>query len=241
MKRFFFVVLLLAACGGEKTTTERPLTTDEAAILAEVQFKNHEVGGAEFSVSAAFVNMGESIQMSGVVDWKNHHGRARVVGQGVEAGVTEVVWSENVVFEHRPNISQILAMNGRQGAYFIARPPQTSQRLVDRVIGIITALSSKERDNALLIQQKEGSLFLRADTIRDRKADVLRYGSINRFWIDSETLELLRFEGDSKSGTAPVVIDFLKFGPQTIPAPRQSTVVSVSEIQSIYDSALSAR
>jgi hypothetical protein len=99
------------------------------------------------------------------------------------------------------------------------------------------SLASTERGNALLIQQKEGSQFLRPDVLRGQKVFVLRYGKSLRYWVDQSTSELLRFEGDSTSGTAPIVVDFMAFGPRTIPRPPQDSVVPVSAISELYDAA----
>lgn len=244
MKRLFVVgLLLIASCGGaeKQQSTERPLTTDESALLAEVQFKNFESGGADFSISTAFLGMGESLTMTGSVDWKNHQGRATVNSQGTDAGVAEVIWASQVLLERRPELSRILASAGRPNILFVARQPEPEQRLLDRAISILTALASKERENALLIQQKEGSVFMRADTLRGRKVSILRYGKNNRYWIDSASSELLRFEGDASTGTAPIVIDFMAFGPRVIRPPSEEFVVSVSEIKEIYDASISVR
>jgi hypothetical protein len=240
MKRLAAVLLAslsLLACGAESETTERALTADEAALLAEIQFRNFEIGGADFIVNAAFTELGDSITMSGSIDWVNHLGQATVAASGQEAGIDEVMWSSNEVLESRPAMTQMLAAIDLPSVRFIARPPDSERRLLDRTIGILVSLASTERDNALLIQQKEGSLFLRSDVLRGQKVFVLRYGKSLRYWVDQSTSELLRFEGDSNSGTAPIVIDFMAFGQRTIAQPPQDSVVAVSEISELYDAA----
>ena len=243
MKRLAAVLvfsLSLLACGAENETTERALSADEAALLAEIQIRNFEIGGADFIVNAAFTELGDSISMTGSTDWVNHLGQATVAASGQESGIEEVMWSSNEVLESRPAMTQMLAAINLPNVRFIARPPDSERRLLDRVIGILVSLASTERDNALLIQQKEGSAFLRSDVLRDRKVFVLRYGKSLRYWVDQSTSELLRFEGDSTSGTAPIVIDFLAFGQRTIVQPPQDSVVAVSEISELYDAALNS-
>jgi hypothetical protein len=240
MKRFMpflLVFLLFSGCSKESKSTERALTSDEAALLAEIPFRNFEIGGADFTANAAFMDFGDSITMTGSIDWVNHLGHAAVAASGQEAGIDEVLWSSNVVLESRPALSEMLVAIDLPSIRFVSRPPDSGSRLLDRVIGILVSLASTERENALLIQQKEGSAFLRSDVLRDRKVFVLRYGKSLRYWVDQSTSELLRFEGDSTSGTAPIVIDFMSFGKRSIPQPAQDSVVDVSAISELYDAA----
>jgi len=231
-------VISLVACGGEKKIEERPLTNEEARLLAEVQYQNYEVGGADFSVSAAYLGLGETLSMSGFVDWKNHTGKATVSAQGKESSIVEVLWNSNMVLERIPVVSRTLLSMGTPGIEYVAREPDPSNRLIDRAISIIVSLASKERENALLIQQKEGSVFMRNDSLRQKNVVVLRYGKTLRYWVDNENVQLMRFEGDSASGTAPIVVDLLGFGKRTVEAPQPSSIVAVDSIKELYAAAV---
>lgn len=236
--RCALALVVLSACGGSAPEHgERPLTSSEAARLAEVQYRNYSTLGADFSVSAAFLGFGETLSMAGSVDWRNHTGRATVSAQGKDAGVVEVIWTKELVLEARPAVSRILESTGRPGVKYVVRRPDIERRLLDRAVAMVMALASAERENAVLIRQKEGSVFMRNDELRGRKVEVLRYGRITRYWLDVETQDLLRFEGDSSSGTAPVVVDLMAFGRRETPIPPQSMVVDVSTIREIYDAA----
>ena len=61
----------LVACGGDDgpaRPVERPLTVDEASLLASVQFDNYDDGGADFQVATAFLTTNETLDLQGVVD-----------------------------------------------------------------------------------------------------------------------------------------------------------------------------
>jgi hypothetical protein len=243
MRRILVSVLLLfsvVACGGEEKVSQRPLSNEEASLLSEVQYQNYEIGGADFSVSAAFLGMGETLSMTGFVDWKNHTGRATVSAQGKESGIVEVLWNSNMVLEHHPVISKTLESMGSPGIEYVAREPDTTNRLIDRAISIIISLASKERENALLIQQKEGSVFMRNDSLRQKDVLVMRYGKVLRYWVDPAAVKLLRFEGDSSAGTAPIVVDLLAFGERKVEAPTPQSIVAADNIKELYDASLAS-
>lgn len=227
--------VIVAACGGESTPKERPLTGDEAASMAAVQYDNMQAGGAVFEVAAAVTSTGESVSMSGVVDWARHTGRATVSAKGQESPVTEVAWAGSDILERRADLIASLPNLGHKPDSWILRPLDPTRRTLDRIVAILLRLSSTEPDNAILIQQTEGSAWMRTDTLRGRDVDVMRYGKQTIYWLDSGTGEMLRFEGNAASLNAPVVIDFVDRGRQTIDLPPASGVVPVSEIKDLYD------
>lgn len=240
MKRLFAVVaaslLMLSACGGgDSTPKERPLTSDEAAQLAGVQFANYQAEGATFELNTAFTGTGDTLYLSGEVDWKNHIGHARVAAKGTEASITEVMWQGNAVIERRPSLDVVLNEMGMPNAKFVIRQAVPAKRQLDRAIAIVLSMANAQAENALLIQQKEGSAFLRTDDWRGTEVQVLRYGIQNRFWIETGTSVLRRFDGNSKSGTAPTIIDFVKYGKQSIRMANPKYIVPYEKIQNIYD------
>ena len=230
------VLLVVAACGSS-APTERPLTTDEADRLASVLFTNHEGGGATFTLSTTFTGTGSTLSMSGVVDWTTLTGQATVTATGQEAGVTEVFWSQNVVVERRPALDAVLAATDHPTVRYVYRAVDTGTRQLDRAIGILLGLASAQRENAILITQKEGSAFLRADKWRGETVDVLRYGSQNRFWLKQGTSVLRRFDGNAAAGSAPIIIDFLQTGKRSVSPPPESLVISADDIKEAYAAA----
>ena len=225
---------IFASCSGDVTPRERPLTGDEAATLASVQFANKEAGGSVFQVVASSTVTGETLSMSGVVDWERHSGRVTVDAQGFESPVTDIAWAGTQVLERRGDVAGLLPGLGFSADSWILRPLEPATRSIDRAIAILLKLSSTNQENALLIQQTEGSAWLRTDVLRDINVEVLRYGKQTIYWLESTTKALLRFEGNSASLTSPIIIDFIERGPQKISLPRVEDVIEVSRIKDLY-------
>lgn len=231
---------LVAACGGSKEakSTEHPLTLDEATQLASVQYDNYQDAGATFQVATAFLVSEDTLTLQGVVDWKQHIGYAVAVARGAEDGIAEIYWTDQAVLERRPAADALLTGMGFPEAKYFARSPDPSKRLLDRALAIILGLASTQRENPQLIQQKEGSAFLRTDTLRSTAANVLRFGERNIYWLDAATNRMLRFEGNAASGGAPTVVDILSRGAQTITLPKESAIIAASSVQELYDALL---
>ena len=118
---------------------------------------------------------------------------------------------------------------------WVARPVDLNKRRLDRLIAIVSGLSSKEPQNALLIQQQEGSAFMRTDTLRGHAVTVYRYGKTSLYWLDDVSKELRRFEGNSTSGASPVVVDLLELSEKSIVFPTSEQVIPVQLISEAYE------
>ena len=232
MTRRLLVVLALlltvaVGCGSATPVEEvRPLTNDEAARLAQTVYENYLAGGARFEANAAFVGgpAAETVTVVGIVDWENHRGRATVRSDRYPA-ITEVYWEETFLLERRPGVDQIVRSLGGPDTPWFARGPEPGVGLIDRVIAVVMGLAAEQPENSLLIQQKPGSSFVRADRLRGSSADVLRFGERNLYWLAAGSTRLLRFEANAASGTAPTVVDLLELGPVDVPIPAQAQVV----------------
>jgi hypothetical protein len=225
------------SCGSTATTrkSERPLSAEEAAQLATVQKLNYDSAGAVVEVNTAFTTTGDTLSMQAQVDWQHHSGHGGVVAKGAEAGITEVYWTQTSVLELRPALNVVLQGRGYQGIDWVARPPDSAKRQLDRAIAVVVGLASKEPDNALLVQQQPGSAFVRTDTLRGTPVDLLRYGKRNTYWVDPKTGQMLRFEGNAEGLTAPIIVDILQRGAQTITFRLASAVVLATDIPQIYE------
>lgn len=224
----------VVACTGEEQSAERALTSEEASILAEVLFRNYESQGASFSLAAQAGGAGGTITLEGDIDWENHHGAARVLGGAQPYPVTAVWWSKSVVAERRPSFDSVLAqVLPNVTTPIITRNPDAVKRRLDQILAIVAGLASQTPDNAQLILQTEGSAFIRTDELRNRPVIILRYGERTLFWLDQETKNLLRFEGNSSTNQYPVVIDFMEFGRRTLPPPPNTSLVEIENHQEL--------
>ncbi|CAB4648620.1 unannotated protein [freshwater metagenome] len=227
---------MLTACGGAEKAAERPLTSDEASVLAEVLSRNYEAQGASFSLAAQASSTGGTITLEGDVDWINHQGGARVVGGASPHPVSQVWWSKNVVAERRPTLdSEVARVLPGDGSPLLARSPDTSSRRLDQLIAIVMGLASQTPENAQLILQTEGSAFVRSDELRGKPVLVLRYGQRTLYWLDEETKNLMRFEGTDSTTRFPVVIDFFVLGPKALQVPQGTELVDLAKYNELLN------
>lgn len=235
-------VAALAACSSDgdssASATSRPLTDDEAGLLANALFDDLQRGGATFQMAVQVAD-GATLNLQGEVSWTDHRGHATVAGRGVEAGVQEALWSTDAVLERRDTLNQLLATTGRPGITFVVRDPDAN-RTLDQAIALVTGLAAEQRDNPLLILQTAGSAYLRTDTLRGTDVVVLRYGDRATYWLAADDHRILRFESDNATHTRPVVLDLIAFGPQTIDGPPVEQVVDVAEVRDQYDASVRA-
>ena len=221
------LLLVTSACGGNKTT-EKKITPDQIQLLATAFFNNYQARGAEFQVTSLDRPGGNTITLTGQVDFASHLGGATVVGGSGNYPVTEVFWTEGRVVERRPALDEAIAARGiKQGSYLM-RSADLQHRRLDMLISIVTKLAMKTPENAQLIRQKEGTAYLRDDILRGTKVQVLRYGNNVILWIDPETGNLLRFEGRNSAGTLPVIVDILELKKFDLPGPSVQQIVDVS-------------
>ena len=230
--------VVVTACGGNerRSNSERPLTSEQAATLADSLYRNWQDQGATFVANAAWTNLGRSITMRGEVDWVGGTGHAVVQSTGSEMGLTEVWWSATGVVEWWPSISGLLTNLGHPGNSVVSRSLDPERRLVDRVIAVVRSLAADQRENPLLIQQKPGSAFIREDDLQGRAVQVLRYGERNLYWLATDGGNMVRFDGNTATGVAPVVVDLVSKGPQTIVLPPAELTIPSQSIGALYQS-----
>ncbi len=224
------LVFVITSCGGAKGETERPLTIDEASILADVLWRNQESGGAHFRLVAKSGTAEGDIAIEGDIDWVKHLGYGRVTGGSQPHPVNEVWWDAHSVAEWRPSIeSEVRKVIPSAMNPVLLRNPEQDSRRLDQLLAIIVGLSGSMPENAQLILQKADTSFLRNDVLRNRPVLVFRYGKKTIYWIDKEDKTLLRFEGNNTTGQFPIIIDFQDFGTKVLSFPKTASVVKLSE------------
>ena len=221
---------LLAGCGSSGTSSGTspaadsvhaaakgaPLTPDQAQLLASAQFLNYRHKGAEFEMDFGVKGTSSHFTMKGQMNWDDLVGYGTITGD--DGTQVEVWWRKDIVVESDPELAAILQAADQQPV-FVAHAPNPSANSVDKACAILLHLGSKQRDNPLLIRQTKGSAYLGDATVNGVATQILRYGEINRFWIDPETGLMQRFAGNGKAGKSPETVDLLTHEAQTIYAP----------------------
>jgi len=224
------LIYVVSSCGDTKSEAERPLKSDEASTLADVLWRNHEVGGAHFRLVAKSGSAEGDIAIEGDIDWVKHLGYGRVAGGSQPHPVNEVWWDAKSVAEWRPSLEdEVRRLIPTAVNPVLLRDPEQETRRLDQLLAIIVGLSASVPENAQLILQKADTSFLRTDVLRNRSVLVFRYGKKTIYWIDEKEKTLLRFEGNNATGQYPIIIDFQDFGTKTLSFPRAASVVKVSE------------
>ena len=235
------LVFAVAACGNGGDADLKPLSDDQAARLAQAGYHNLLAGGAEFEANSAVLvgNGNRTVLLMGVIDWERHAGRATVTISGADDGITEVYWTEDAVYERWPEADATVSAMGGPARPWIVRAPQPQTRQLDRLLGVVLGLALEQPENALLIQQREGSAFMREDELLGRPVEVLRFGTRSLYWLALDDASMLRFEGNSSAGASPTVVDFLRFGKVAAEAPAGDDVVPVESLPGLYAALLS--
>lgn len=232
------VVVVAAGCaGGGDEAGERPITDAEAARLAETLFANHESGGASFELNGRMPD-GTTVHMAGEVDWSGGSGRATVAASGGSAAaITEVAWSGPLVFERVPELAATAGELGRPATEWFARVPDSAGRHLDALVELVAGLATPQRDNAVLVAQREGTAWLRSDVVPDTElaVDVLRYGPRTIFWLAHDGFTLYRFEGNNADGSRPVVVDLSHHGSRRIELPPPADVTDALTVADLYE------
>ena len=224
------ILFVVSSCSGTKSEAERPLTIDEASILADVLWRNHESGGAHFRLVAKSGTAEGDIAIEGDIDWVKHLGYGRVTGGSQPHPVNEVWWDANSVAEWRPSLeNEVRKLIPTAVNPVLLRDPEQETRRLDQLLAIIVGLSASMPENAQLILQKADTSFMRTDVLRNRPVLVFRYGKKTIYWIDEKEKTLLRFEGNNATGQFPIIIDFDDFGTKVLTFPKTASVVKLSE------------
>lgn len=166
MAALLLAAVLTGCTGTDQPASEptaRPVTSEEAQLLAITRFTNFDAGSRPFST--ALDVSGVETSMTGWVDYVSELGYASVTGSfGAEA----LVWTDG-------SLGAIPREPDADGYPVLPIPPTSDpgwqiQQLdpsaspLDALLAAISALGSDRPDNPLLVQQS-GALWLREDEV----------------------------------------------------------------------------
>lgn len=170
------LTLGVMACGsgvGDRTSTgdeaadtaARPVSTEEAQLLAITRFQNFDQGSRGFNTSVQ--ERGIDLQLQGWVDYEDHFGYAAVTG---DFPPQALVWTASTVgvTEQQPDTSgnPILPVPSLADPAFATATIDPAASRLDALLAVIGSLGSDRPDNPLLLQQS-GALWLRDDLVGD--------------------------------------------------------------------------
>jgi hypothetical protein len=204
------LALVTGGCSPDATATvaERPLSTEEAQLLAVARFKNFDAGTR--SVSFEIRDAGHALSLEGWFDYATGIGFAALSDGGEPNSL--ITWEEHVLAVHAPEgataalpapgVAETIDGSWRTG------PLDPTASALHAALILVEELGSTRPENPLLLQQG-GALWLREDSVAGATVAVFAgptglataSGSASaspaasrvHYWVDSTGL-LLRVE-----------------------------------------------
>jgi hypothetical protein len=215
--------VILAACAGASrkvgAPVDRPLTEDQAVQLASTLYRDYMSEGAHVDVQVPY-SAKTTVGITGDVDFRDHTGHLIVftATTGDAPTTQDVDYTASAVYE----ATAAPAVPG--GVGWTMRAPDPADRPIDRIIQLIVALASPQRDNPLLVAQSQAR-FTGQRSFTGITVNVYRYSPAIVYWVGADDGLLYRFIGNVQGISGPVTIDITERGPHPTPAPPQSDIV----------------
>ena len=146
------LVALVSGCTSEERRAGEPITEDDAAVLAELLHRNHEMGGADFLVTVPF-SEDAVLTLTGEIDFRRGVGQAQAVTTvGDEERDTRTLFfdPDELWTGDLPGLSEALAVDGAPDASYLRRslPAATEEsELVDVVVQALQNLTAGTADD----------------------------------------------------------------------------------------------
>lgn len=192
----------------------RPLTADEANLLAVTRFRNYEAGGRAVTITVPTTSGG--LVVTGSVDYraKIGYGVVRGAGRGTSSDGL-IQWNTTTVFLHPVVDAPAEVPATPPASDWHRRPLRTAGSSLDSALLIALDLGSDRPDNAELLPQN-GAAWVGRDEIGGRRVDIMSgpaarakpdtAGNV-RYWLDPDGT-MHRVQADVASEPQSVVIDF---------------------------------
>jgi hypothetical protein len=198
----FALAVCFVGCGGDDPPATpppaadegRPVSDEQALVLARLLQQNWQHGGARFTGEVPVQGM--RIPMTGRVDFRSGRGTATL--REPSAAPRRYVWTRRAVY----------AQSQPGSRRYVVQPADPDGDPVHAAIAMINLLSAETIDNTTNIKD-QGARFLHRDTIDGTPVDVYRYAANGRttYWVDRDDGLLKRLEAVlSESGSLIVDI-----------------------------------
>lgn len=206
------------------TADARPVSTDQAQLLAIARFTNFDTGTRH--VRATVTESGTELTLQGWVDYSSRTGYVSVTGDGIDPAA--LIWTDTAAAAGPATADAagdpVLPASDPLGAGWSTRALDPAASALDALLVSMLALGSDRPDNPLLLQQS-GALVLAEDEVDgipvtvfaappsdepvDAGAVVSADTSPLRLWLD-EMGTMLRAE--IRLGTTWSTVDFAPDG-----------------------------
>lgn len=206
------VMLVLASgCGGSPgpaadSSGGRPVTDDQALVLAQLLERNRRLGGARFD--ATFQIDGQDARATGRVDFRNGRGTAIVRPVDPAGGAPRrFFWTRRAV----------LAQAAPGAPRYDRQAPDPDRDPIHHVFAFVNLLAAETIDNTANLRD-QGVRFLSTDRVDGVAVDVYALGDATRFEVGHADGLL---HGASIRGTlGPVALDLRSHVPITVTVPE---------------------
>jgi hypothetical protein len=195
------LVMVLTGCSDDEPSERvsgEPVTTEEAAVLAEVLHADFRAGGADFEVSAPFAE-NAVLTLTGEVDFARGIGRAQAVTDYATGQPDETrtlfftatdLWQGDV-----PGLAEALTEAGLPPAGYARRPIATTDAtgtasLLDVLVQMVTRLSARTADDP---RSFESYTWSGSESVNGQLASVFRSSTGAEIAVAAESELLVQY------------------------------------------------
>src|SRR3712207_8037111 len=233
------VLALLAGCSGDDDAPRAPgspVTEAEADVLAQVLYRNHQEGGADFVVTAPFAE-GALLTLTGEVDFARGIGRAQAVTSYPEEDrpddtrtlffTADDLWLGDV-----PGLDEALAGAGLPAATYVRRPITTvtqggTASLIDVLVQLVPALSARQPDDPRSFLERDYT-WQGTQSVDGQLSSVFRSGSGARTSIAADSELLVQYVTRLSDQQFDVTITLSDHGGRDIALPTDTDTVDAT-------------
>jgi hypothetical protein len=153
----------------------RPVSDEQALVLARMLQRNWQLGGAR--VSGTIPVHGATVELTGRVDFRA--GRGELTLTDPQGQMRRYAWTRSVV----------LAQAAPGSREWVRQAPDPDRDAVHAAIRLLNLLSAETIDNTTNIKDQDAR-FLRRETLDGRAVDVYRYGAdgATTYWVGDDGL-----------------------------------------------------
>jgi hypothetical protein len=191
----------------DEAAAERPVSDDEALVLARLLVQNRDRGGARFTGHLDV--RGVEIPLRGRVDFRSGRGTATLREPG--AASRRYVWTRRTVY----------AQAAPGTPRYTRQRPDPDHDPVHAAIAFINLLAAETIDNTTNIRD-QGARHVGRESLGGRSVDVFDYGDAGRttYWVDREE-RLLRQVRARFPDAGDLVVTLTEHAPQRVALPAR--------------------